>query len=154
MENAADALKMAFAIFVFMVALSTAFFSISKAKEMSDQILWYSDETNYYRWETGSLENGRVVGEDTVISTLYKHDKELIYVIIKDKDGNIAGEFSPENKDVRDFINLYLKDGTKKFLENLSDVSIDGQYAIAEDGTRLLIKKGGVRTYVTYTQID
>ena len=56
MENATDALKMAFAIFVFIISLSIVFSLISHAKETADKILFYSDKTNYYNWETGNLE--------------------------------------------------------------------------------------------------
>lgn len=48
MENAADALKMAFAIFVFIVALSIVFSLIGKVKETADAVLANSDKTNYY----------------------------------------------------------------------------------------------------------
>lgn len=56
MENATDALKMAFAIFVFIVALSMVFSLIGKVKETADAVLYYTDKTNYYDWETGNSE--------------------------------------------------------------------------------------------------
>ena len=56
MENASDALKMTFAIFVFVIALTIVFSLISKVKETADAILLNSDKTNYYEWETGNLE--------------------------------------------------------------------------------------------------
>ena len=56
MENASDALKMAFAIFVFVIALTIVFSLITKVKETADAILLNSDKTNYYEWETGNLE--------------------------------------------------------------------------------------------------
>ena len=63
-------LKMAFAIFVFIIALSIVFFLLSEIKSQQHSIMFDSDKTNYFAWETGSLENGRIVGIDTVISTL------------------------------------------------------------------------------------
>lgn len=56
MENAADALKMAFGVLVFIVALTVLFFQLSQIKQTADTVLLYSDKTNYYEWETGSLE--------------------------------------------------------------------------------------------------
>ena len=53
MENAADALKMAFAIFVFIVALSIVFSLIGKVKETADAVLANSDKTNYYQYAYG-----------------------------------------------------------------------------------------------------
>ncbi len=55
MENAADALKMAFAIFVFILALVIVFSMIGRIKDTADEILFYSDETNYYDWVSGDL---------------------------------------------------------------------------------------------------
>ena len=62
MENATDALKMAFAVFVFIIALSIVFSLISQAKETADTVLFYSDKTNYYDWETGNLEERKNSG--------------------------------------------------------------------------------------------
>lgn len=56
MENASDALKIAFAVFVFIIALSIVFSLISKVKETADAILVYSDKTTYYDWIEGDLE--------------------------------------------------------------------------------------------------
>lgn len=61
MENATDALKMSFAVFVFIIALSIVFSLISQAKETADAVLFYSDKTSkyyekYYDWVTGNLE--------------------------------------------------------------------------------------------------
>ena len=70
MENATDALKMAFAVFVFVIALSTVFSLMTKTKEVADTVLWYSDKTNYYDLTDEKTDEGRIVGEDTVISAL------------------------------------------------------------------------------------
>ena len=56
MENSVDALKMAFAVFMFIVALSIIFSLLTKTKDTADVILFYSDKTNYYDWEEGSTE--------------------------------------------------------------------------------------------------
>ena len=48
MENATDALKIAFAIFVFVIAITLTFSLISQAKSTSDYVLSYSDRTNFY----------------------------------------------------------------------------------------------------------
>ena len=56
MENAADALKIVFAIFAFIVALSMVFSLISTIKETADEVLFITDKTNFYGWENGNLE--------------------------------------------------------------------------------------------------
>ncbi len=75
MENATDALKIAFVAFIFIVALSIVFSLMTKIKATADSILISSDQTTYYNWNTGETNyrqrNGRVVGVDEVISTSF-----------------------------------------------------------------------------------
>ena len=75
MENATDALKIAFAIFVFVIAITIAFSLISQARTTADHILFYADKTNFYD-KLDSKEQNRVVSISDVISTLYKYYKE------------------------------------------------------------------------------
>lgn len=56
MENASDALKMAFAVFVFIIALTMVFSLISKVKETADAILLNSDRITYMEAMEGNLE--------------------------------------------------------------------------------------------------
>lgn len=148
MENASDALKMAFAIFVFIIALSIVFSLITQVKETADEILFNSDKTTYYSWETGeTLENGRTVGIETVISTLKNYKKQSSYVIIDGKEFNFAT--------MDDEINRYIEEnitGTHKYLENIREITTGGKYRIAEDGTKITIQPGTTRTYVIYTK--
>ena len=88
MENATDAIKMAFAILVFLSALSIAVFSFSKVRETSAQIAQSADEKEYYdRLTLQETENSnlasssRIVGVETVIPTLYRYYKENYTVV-------------------------------------------------------------------------
>ena len=47
MENATDALLLAFAVFIFVVALSVSFSTLAQAKSTADVILFYSDRENF-----------------------------------------------------------------------------------------------------------
>lgn len=148
MENAADALKMAFAIFVFIVALSIVFSLIGNVKETADAILYYSDKTNYYQYETGNLENGRIVGIDTVISTLKNYRNQSAYVIIDGKEFNYGANMDAE-------IDTYITNNigsSAQYYENIREITTGGQYRIAEDGTKITIRPGTTRTYVIYTK--
>lgn len=75
MENAAEALKMAGAVLLFVIALSVILFSFGQARESADTILDYRDretgyiDTNYYYTKTGTE---RVVGLETVIPSIYR----------------------------------------------------------------------------------
>lgn len=97
MENAVEAIKMAFAVMVFVMALSVSMISFNKAKATSDVVLYAKDETNYYDYEgaTGKAAENRIVGIETIIPTLYKYYKENYTVVFRQGNYNSAtGEFS------------------------------------------------------------
>ena len=48
MENAVDALKIAFSVLVFVIALALAVSVVGQARATSDIILSLNDRTNYY----------------------------------------------------------------------------------------------------------
>lgn len=75
MENAADALKMAGAVLLFVLAISVAIVSFGQAREAADTILDYKDretvyiDGNLYYKTTGTE---RTVGLETIIPTIYR----------------------------------------------------------------------------------
>lgn len=85
MENATHALSMAFAVMVFVIALTVAMVSFSNVKQVSDKILYTKDETNYYEYQgvKGKVAENRIVGLETIIPTLYKYYKENYTVVFK-----------------------------------------------------------------------
>ena len=87
MEDATQALYMAFAVFVFVVAITVAFVSFANVREVSDVILHKSDPTYFAEYEI-SKENGksRTVGLETIIPTLHKYYKENFTVVFKEAD--------------------------------------------------------------------
>ena len=91
MENAVDALKIAFAIIVFVIAITVSFRVISQAKSTADMVTYVSDETNYYTYNDN--ENATIVGFDTVVATIYNYYTESIAVIINDSSGNLIALF-------------------------------------------------------------
>ena len=95
MENAVDALKIAFGVLVFVIALTVAFALLSQAKATSDIMLFASDKTNYYTYSDEPNQQGRIVGADVVISSLYRYYKESVVVRIVDKNGKTT-EFNTE----------------------------------------------------------
>lgn len=116
MENAVDALKIAFAVMVFTIALSVAMATFSQARETSEAVLFMNDKTNYYMYDQvgdGEIENPgtdieytkyeviksdgtpgitytdkRIVGIDAIIPTLYRYYKENYTVIFENTDGS------------------------------------------------------------------
>lgn len=179
MENAADALKMAFAVFVFVVAISLTFSSFTKAKEAADAVLWYTDKTNYYQWvESAQQENGREVTRDAIIASLFRKQTDTHIVIIKDsterytfsyygnvtilKGGKETGKktnVSPSSPDYFNLINFintdFLGNHGNVYYENIVEVtnkgSLGGEYVIGDDGTKLQVTQGDHKVIVTYT---
>lgn len=162
MENAVDALKIAFGVLVFVIALTIAFALLSQAKATSDIMLFASDKTNYYTY-SNDAENteGRIVGADVVISSLYRYYKESVVVRVYDGT-TLIGDFNTETdgglsqrerkKRVNDWIetNSDILDGT--FLETFDEVKKSGEYIVAEDGSELTVQSGQTSIYITYTK--
>ena len=98
MENAVDALKMAFAVIVFVMALTIGIAVFTQARTASDVILQSQDSTEYYEYisagvyddETGqwiSTGDTRIVGLETIIPTLYRYYKENYTVVFLEANG-------------------------------------------------------------------
>ena len=90
MENAVDALKIAFAVFVLVLALAVSITSFNMAKATSDIILYTKDETNYYDYQeaTSKVQEKRIVGLETIIPTLFRYYKENFTVVFKQGNYN------------------------------------------------------------------
>lgn len=150
MENAADALKTALAVFVFITALSMVFSLIGEIKQTSDAVLYTSDKTTYYDWLESDIENGRIVGEDTVIASLYNSSKDLTYIYIRKNGATIYEPASGEN--IEEVIKNHLGDG-KNYRERVVEVTTGGQYILGEDGTEATKIKGKTKIYIFYEMV-
>lgn len=100
MENAIEALKMAFAFLSFILALTVSIIAFNKVKATSDIVLYSKDETNYYEYIkdndiSGKASENRIVGLETIIPTLYKYYKENYTVVFREANyDKTTGEFS------------------------------------------------------------
>ena len=94
MENAVDAIKIAFAVFIFTLALALAFLVVGQAKATSDIVLAMTDKTNDYEYvsisDNNSQNNERIVGFETILPVIYRYAKEQYAVTIVKKNGVIA----------------------------------------------------------------
>lgn len=160
MENAADALKIAFAIFIFVLAITITFSIISQAKSTADVVMYHSDETNFYKHLSSSGEKYREVSLSDVISTLYRYYKESISVTVnlgsKSRTFDLKNSYSDINaieSDLADYIdkNLLELGDNVKFKEEFVEVPIGGIYETGEDGTEITLSSGSKKIYVTYT---
>ncbi len=83
MENAAEALKMAAWVLIFVVALSMCISSFTQARQTMDTILSYNDKEYNYTYveeeEEGTTE--RIVRCETIIPAIYRAYKENYKII-------------------------------------------------------------------------
>lgn len=98
MDDAVQALTMAFAVLVFVMALTISMMLIGQARDTSDVLVQYSDLTAFY--DNIQLENNddiaeteRIVGLDTVVPTLYRYYKENFCVKIYDDNNELLQIF-------------------------------------------------------------
>lgn len=99
MENAVDALKMGFAVLVFVIAISVAIMAMGQAKETSETVFYMTDKTNFYEYLSDEkLPEGRIVSGETIIPTLYRYYKENFNVVILNKSGDKLAVFNLEEE--------------------------------------------------------
>ena len=119
MEHAAEALKLAFAVILLVLALSLTMSIFAKVNSTADIVLSANDRTIYDTYNQYILpedkSGNRIVGMETVIPTLYKYSKERYKVVFKKgsydevtKSVNISGPLviyksSANNEDISSF---------------------------------------------------
>lgn len=107
MDNAIDALKIAFAVLVFVIALTISMNAFSQAKTVSDEVFYMADKTNFYEYTSDErIPEGRIVSGETIIPTLYRYYKENFNVIILDADGDELCTFNLE-QEIKDYNQNY-----------------------------------------------
>lgn len=86
MENAVDALKMAAAVMIFVLALSVSINAFSEARIASTTLLDYADrefllgKSDYYNSDT--FGKNRIVGVETIIPAIYKAYSDERYKLV------------------------------------------------------------------------
>ena len=102
MENAADALKMAAWVLIFVVALSIIINAFGMARQTTEILISYNDNEYYTDYvEQGSTE--RKVGYETIIPAIYRAYKENYKIIFLNNDGTPM--YFYENKNTKEQIN-------------------------------------------------
>ena len=166
MENASDALKIAFALIVFTTAIATLFILTTNTRSTADTIFEYMDDTIYE--EHLKSED---VGVSEIVGTLYRYYKESICVIIKFKNGEIY-TFDRGNENYKEvmplnsaknielnldkFVNEKLLDVShvnQPFTVSFVEIPRTGMYAYDEDSnTDFTLKSGSKKVFITYEE--
>ena len=121
-ENLSNALLMAGAMIVFVIAITVTFSLISQTKSTSDIVLYSYDDTQYYEegYEgityTLADENdlNRKVDMKAIIPTVYRYIKEHYGVTIMDNKGNILARFDETTESIVNNWETYLKKSDPK----------------------------------------
>lgn len=106
MENASQALIIAFSIIIFVIALTISVSMFSMARATSDFVIFKSDKTNYYEYnriDETSKRNARVVSMETIVPTLYRYYKENYRVEFYDKSENQLGIYEIDGVSINYF---------------------------------------------------
>lgn len=85
MENVADALKMAAAVLVFVLALSISINAFGEARQSSQIILDSRDREYDYTYVENAESTQRIVSAETIIPSIYRAYKENYKIVFKDK---------------------------------------------------------------------
>lgn len=103
MENAAEALKMAFGVLMLVLALTLCISSFSQAREAVDSIITIKDRETSYTYLTSADDSTRIVGIETVVPTMYKAYKENFEVHFLKADGTdlVLYEYQDQNGNKR-----------------------------------------------------
>ncbi len=114
MENAAEALHMAAAVLIFVLALTISINVFSEARMTSQTLLDYNDREYEYTYVEDNGTTKRIVGLESIVPSIYKAYKEN-YKIVFDDDGNT---------EVVDASNLLGDDGIYRIKESGHDVAV------------------------------
>ena len=170
MENATDALKIAFGLLIFVTAITVLFVMVTHTRVTADATLNYADDTNYYDWVNSSNKNREVTVSD-VITSLYRYYNESVAITIKfndgeeynfdikyetDKDGNKIAltDYEEIEKNLGTIIENKLIHTSSRFIEKFTEVPTSGIYEIDErDGSELTLAAGSRKIFITYEEI-
>ena len=151
MENATEALKMAFAVLVFVIAMTATFMLVTGARSTADVIFTSKDDQEYVNGITsigqqkdvsGNLIQYREVGIDTIVPTIYRYAQENYGVIIIDGEeivgiydlvveNTVSKYYSTWNKNDNEneltklCIGTSDKEGIAQYIKNATGISID-----------------------------
>lgn len=111
MENAAEALKMAFGVLMLVLALTLCISSFSQAREAVDSIITIKDRETSYTYLASSDDSIRIVGIETVVPTMYKAYKENFEVHFLKADGTdlVLYKYQDQNGNTRDISKIDLE---------------------------------------------
>lgn len=120
-DNISNALLMAAAMLIFIIAVTVTFSLISQTKTTADTVLYSYDDTKYYdegyeniTYTLADEKNlSRKVNMETIMPTVYRYIKEHYGVTIMKSDGTIIARFDETTESIVNNWSSYLKNEGK-----------------------------------------
>ncbi len=139
MENVTEALKIAFGVMMFVLALTLSISSFSQAREAIDNVIMIKDrEQDYTYIETSSNIRNRVVSVETIVPTIYKAYKENFSVEFYQSDGTTPLVlYQAVDVNYNDPVDVYYFDLERELFGNAENANehfailLEGQSALA-----------------------
>ena len=97
MENASDALIMAAAVLIFVLALSLSINSFGQARTTAQVLLDYNDREYDYTYVEEAGSTRRIVGVETIIPSMYRAYKENYKIVFEGNPFGDEGIYGKEN---------------------------------------------------------
>ena len=116
MENAADALKMAAEVLLFLLALGITISSFSQARETADVLISYTDRDYVTQYVENLGTTNRVVGKETIIPTIYRAYKENYKIYFYDVSGAPLELYTIKNTQTNEIKKINAIDSTQDVL--------------------------------------
>lgn len=159
MENSVQALLIAFAVLIFVVALTLSFTTLSQAKSTADVVLFYSDREKFQKYVKADpdeqYDGGRTVSTDTVLATLARSLKENFAVTIIEDSSVEVFDYAIDNRvDLERNIKTFIKNhigSNNKYRETYQEVVLGGTVHEA-DGIKLE-EDVGKKIYLIFKKI-
>lgn len=128
MENVVDALKIAFSVLVFVIAITLAVSVIGQARVTSDIVFFFNDKTEFYDYATTeNIEKteDRIVGMDTILPTIHRYAKEQFAVTIYNSDGTPIVRYDLWTEDLMTNWNQTLKNRNRGINDNIKQEAVN-----------------------------
>ena len=105
MENAVDALKMAAAVLVFVMALGISISSFSQARTTADILIKYTDRETVTQYTQDTGDTTRIVGAETIIPTIYRAYNENYKILFYNSVGDLIELYTKMENGARVSVN-------------------------------------------------
>ena len=105
MENAVDALKMAAAVLVFVMALGISISSFSQARTTADILIKYTDRETVTQYTQDTGDTTRIVGAETIIPTIYRAYNENYKILFYNSVGDLIELYTKMENGARVYVN-------------------------------------------------